>query len=66
MQLRRRVGMVAAVAVGIAVLLVAIVSYFVVRHQLLGQVDNALRAQAGTIQHNVYTLAQPMPAISRK
>jgi two-component system sensor histidine kinase MprB len=54
--------MVAAVAVGIAVILVAIVCYFVVRNQLRGQVDNALRAQANAIEH-VAGLGVPFPGI---
>ena len=51
MPLRRRVGLVAAAAVGVAVVFAAVVCYFVVRDQLRGQVDNALRAQAAAIQH---------------
>ncbi|MFL5823317.1 MAG: sensor histidine kinase [Solirubrobacteraceae bacterium] len=62
MPLRRRVGMVAAVAVGIVVVLVATISYFVVRSQLRGQVDSALRAQAAVIQH-VVSLQQQLPVI---
>jgi two-component system sensor histidine kinase MprB len=42
--------MAAAIAVAIAVVLVAAVSYFVVRGQLVGQVDNALRAEANLIE----------------
>ena len=49
MTLRRRVGMAAGVAVGIAILLVGVVSYLVVRGQLVGQVDNQLRAEANLI-----------------
>ncbi len=63
MPLRRRVGMAAAAAVAIAVVLVALVAYFVVRDQLRGQVDSALRAQAATIQENVFSLNQQMPVI---
>ena len=50
MTLRKRVGVAAAIAVAIAVVLVAAISYFVVRSQLVGQVDNALRAQANLIE----------------
>ncbi|HWF74482.1 MAG TPA: hypothetical protein VG186_14125, partial [Solirubrobacteraceae bacterium] len=46
MPLRRRLAFVAAAAVGVAIVLVAIVAYMVVRAQLRGQVDDALRAQA--------------------
>jgi two-component system, OmpR family, sensor histidine kinase MprB len=49
MSLRRRVGLVAASAVGIAVLIAVIVCYVVVRDQLRGQVDDALRAQAAEV-----------------
>jgi len=44
--------MAAAVAVAIAVVLVAVVSYFVVRSQLRGAVDSALRAQAAAVQQH--------------
>ena len=50
MPLRRRVTLVAAVAVAIAILLVALVSYLVVRDQLRGQVDDALSGQAILVQ----------------
>jgi two-component system, OmpR family, sensor histidine kinase MprB len=61
--LRRRVGMAAAASVAIAVVLVALVAYFVVRHQLLSQVDNALRAQANAIERG-FGLGTPFPGIS--
>ena len=63
MPLRRRVGMVAGAAVGVAVVLAAIVSYFVVRSQLRGQVDDALRAQAAAVQRG-FGLERPLPGIS--
>ena len=63
MPLRRRVGMAAAAAVAIAVVMVAIVAYFVVRNQLVGQVDSSLRAQAALYQHDVYSLNTPLPPI---
>jgi two-component system sensor histidine kinase MprB len=62
MALRRRVGFAAAVAVAIAVVLAALISYWVVRQQLVGQVDDSLRAQATAIQHGA-GLEQPFPAI---
>ena len=62
MPLRRRVGMASAAAVAIAVVLVALVSYIVVRHQLLSQVDNALRAQTNTIEHG-FGIGSPFPGI---
>jgi two-component system sensor histidine kinase MprB len=46
MSLRRRLGLVAAAAVGIAIVLAALVCYVEVRSQLRGQVDDALRGQA--------------------
>jgi two-component system sensor histidine kinase MprB len=55
--------MAAAAAVAIAVVLVSLVAYLVVRHQLLGQVDNALRAQANAIEHG-FGLGTPFPGIS--
>lgn len=55
--------MVAGTAVGIAVVLAAIVCYFVVRDQLRGQVDNALRAQAAVVEQH-FGLQRPLPSIS--
>ncbi|HTX47154.1 MAG TPA: HAMP domain-containing sensor histidine kinase [Solirubrobacteraceae bacterium] len=49
MALKRRVGLAAAAAVGVAVVLVAGVSYFVVRGQLRGQIDKSLRAEATAV-----------------
>jgi len=62
MALRRRVGLAAAVAVAVAVVLAAIISYWVVRQQLVGQVDDSLRAQATAIEHGA-DLEQPFPGI---
>jgi len=62
MTLRRRVGMAAAIAVAIAVALVACVSYFVVRNQLRGQIDDELRAQANVIVRHA-GLNSPFPGI---
>lgn len=55
--------MAAAIAVAIAVVLVAGVSYIVVRGQLRGQVDAALKAEALAIQQTGH-LDQPFPQIS--
>jgi two-component system sensor histidine kinase MprB len=55
--------MAAGVAVGIAVVLAACITYLVVRDQLRSQVDNALRAQAGAVQHG-FGLQHPLPGIS--
>ena len=46
MSLRRRIGLIAAASVAAAVLIAVLVCYFVVRDQLRGQVDTALREQA--------------------
>jgi two-component system, OmpR family, sensor histidine kinase MprB len=51
MPLRRRLALVAAAAVAVAILLVALVCYVVVRGQLRGQVDDALRGQSILVQH---------------
>jgi two-component system sensor histidine kinase MprB len=59
MPLRRRLSIIAAASVGIAILAAAIVCYLVVRNQLRGQVDDSLRAQQtqvekfGTIQRAI-------------
>ncbi len=64
MALRRRVALVSAVAVGIAVVAAAFVCYFVVRGQLRGEVDNALRAQATAVQQgDFHALSQQLPGI---
>ncbi|MEA2196120.1 MAG: two-component system, OmpR family, sensor histidine kinase MprB [Solirubrobacteraceae bacterium] len=64
MPLRRRLALVAAAAVGVAILLVAIVSYTVVKGQLRGQVDDTLRAQAALVaEGNFHALDVPtLPA----
>ncbi|MGI8413661.1 MAG: sensor histidine kinase [Solirubrobacteraceae bacterium] len=64
MPLRRRLALVSAAAAAIAVVLAALVSYLVVRGELRGQVDDALRAQAAAVQHgDFHALAQPLPGI---
>jgi two-component system sensor histidine kinase MprB len=50
MPLRQRLGLISAVAVGIAIVIAAAVCYLVVRSQLLGQVDSALQQQASMVQ----------------
>jgi two-component system, OmpR family, sensor histidine kinase MprB len=62
MTLRRRVGMAAGVAVAIAVILVAAISYWVVRGQLLGQVNTALQDQAQNIAQTGH-LDRPFPGL---
>ncbi len=51
MPLRRRLALASAAAVGVAVVLAALVCYWVVRGQLRGQIDDALKAQAVLVQH---------------
>ena len=64
MPLRQRLAWVSAAAVAFAVVLAVIVCYFVVRHQLLSQVDGALKAQAEAVQQGTATLNQPLPGPS--
>jgi two-component system sensor histidine kinase MprB len=61
--LRRRVGLAAAAAVGIAIILACCIVYFVVRGQLVGQVDSALQAQAAAIDRNPISLQEALPGI---
>jgi two-component system, OmpR family, sensor histidine kinase MprB len=64
MPLRQRLAWVSAVAVALAVVLAAIVCYFVVRHQLLSQVDSALKAQAVAVQQEgQFALGQSLPGV---
>jgi two-component system sensor histidine kinase MprB len=59
MALRRRLSIIAAASVGVAILLAVGICYAVVRGQLLGSVDNSLRAQASAIESgNVDSLQQ--------
>jgi two-component system, OmpR family, sensor histidine kinase MprB len=62
--LRRRLALVAAAAVAVAILLVSIITYVVVRGQLRGQVDDALNAQVSAVQTgDFHALDQPLPGI---
>src|SRR3977135_75848 len=63
MSLRRRMSLVAAAAVGIAIVLVAIVCYLVVRGELRSEVDAALRAQLVAAQSGFHTIDQAPPGI---
>jgi two-component system sensor histidine kinase MprB len=64
MPLRQRLAWVSALAVALAVVVAAIACYLVVRSQLLGQVDSALRAQAVAVQQEgQYALGQPLPGV---
>jgi two-component system, OmpR family, sensor histidine kinase MprB len=62
--LRKRLAWVSATAVAFAVAIAAIVCYLVVRSQLLGQVDSALRAQAVAVQQEgQFALGQALPGV---
>jgi len=62
--LRQRLAWVSASAVALAVIIAALVCYLVVRSQLLGQVDSALKAQAVAVQQEgQFALGQPLPGV---
>ncbi len=64
MSLRRRISYVAAATTAVAIVLAALVCYWVVRNQLRGQVDEALRAQATAVDRNgLRALDQQLPGI---
>ena len=60
MPLRRRITLVAATTVACAVAIAILISYFAVRHQLLGQIDTELKVQATAIQVNPHQLGSVM------
>jgi two-component system, OmpR family, sensor histidine kinase MprB len=60
MPLRKRISLVAAAAVAVAVAIAVLASYVAVRHQLLGQIDNELRAQATAVERNPSRLSSVM------
>jgi two-component system, OmpR family, sensor histidine kinase MprB len=63
--LRKRLAWVSATAVAFAVVIAACVCYLVVRSQLLGQVDSALKAQAeAVLQEGQFALGQALPGVS--
>jgi two-component system sensor histidine kinase MprB len=65
MPLRRRLAIVAAGAVAVAVVLVAVVSYLLARHQLRGSVDAELRAQASEVQTiGFHAITDTLPGLS--
>ena len=64
MSLRRRISYVAAATTAVAIVLAALVCYWVVRNQLRGQVDDALRAQATAVERvGARALDQQLPGI---
>ena len=65
MPLRKRVSLAAAGTVAAAVAIAVMVCYFVVRDQLLSQIDGQLRTQARSIQNDPNrSLDQPLPGLS--
>ncbi len=64
MALRRRLSIIAAASVGVAIFIAVIVCYAVVRGQLLGQVDDSLYAQKSAIGNGSLHVGQPLPVIS--
>ena len=64
MSLRKRLTIIAAASVAVAVLLALVACYAIVRSQLRGQVDDSLRAQAQAIQNGqMNSLRQQLPGI---
>jgi two-component system sensor histidine kinase MprB len=62
--LRKRLTIIAAASVAVAVLLALVACYAIVRSQLRGQVDDSLRAQAQAIQNGqMNSLRQQLPGI---
>jgi two-component system sensor histidine kinase MprB len=59
MTLRKRLSLIAAASVGIAVLLAVAGAYIVVRHQLRAQVDGSLWAQEQEVAHTGHVGAAP-------
>jgi two-component system sensor histidine kinase MprB len=55
--------MAAGSAVAVAIVIAAIVTYWVVQGQLVGQVDNALRAEGNEVQTGQYELGNPFPTL---
>ncbi|MFZ0385721.1 MAG: HAMP domain-containing sensor histidine kinase [Solirubrobacteraceae bacterium] len=62
MPLRRRLSIIAAASVGIAILAASVVCYLVVRNQLSGQVDDSLRAQQAQVE-KFGTVQRAIPGI---
>jgi len=61
--LRKRLTLIAAASVGVAVLIAVAVSYTVVRGQLRGQIDDSLNAQAEAVQNGTFHMQQQIPGI---
>jgi two-component system sensor histidine kinase MprB len=61
--LRKRLTLIAAASVGVAVLIAVAVSYTVVRGQLRSQIDDSLNAQAEAVQNGTFHMQQQIPGI---
>ncbi|HLI59387.1 MAG TPA: HAMP domain-containing sensor histidine kinase [Solirubrobacteraceae bacterium] len=64
MALRRRLSIIAAASVGVAIFIAVAACYAVVRSQLLGQVTDSLYAQKTAIEKHEISLGQQLPVIS--
>jgi two-component system sensor histidine kinase MprB len=64
MPLRRRLSIIAAASVGIAILAAAAICYVVVRSQLRGQIDDSLKAQMQSVEHVGGSALQGLPGVS--
>jgi two-component system sensor histidine kinase MprB len=64
MALRRRLSIIAAASVGIAILLAVSACYAVVRSQLRGNIDSSLRAQAQAVEESPFQSLQPQSVAS--
>ena len=62
MALRRRLSIIAAASVGIAILIAVLVCYAVVRNQLRGSIDDSLRAQQTVVERTDH-VEQAVPGI---
>ena len=63
MPLRRRLSIIAAASVGIAILAASVVCYLVVRNQLRGQIDDSLNAQMQAVERQGGQALGPLPGI---
>jgi two-component system, OmpR family, sensor histidine kinase MprB len=63
MPLRRRLSIIAAASVGIAILAASVVCYLVVRNQLRGQIDDSLNAQMQAVNRHGGEALGPLPGI---
>jgi two-component system sensor histidine kinase MprB len=63
MALKRRVGLAAAAAVGVAVVIAAAVCYLVVRDQLRSNLDGSLRAEAFEVLHSQTLSTSDLPYV---